>query len=902
MATTARSGRIHLVQEGVQDQFFTGSPQVSYFQTVFDSTSSYTLNSFENVPQTKLDFGGTSRIRLVKKGNLVRNITLSCELSEITCSSNINSVFADNLQATPPPAPITSDVNNGVFNYNSLNWQTGRDEYSQWNYFGASFSNCTPFYSLEGSSAGMRKYTFNYDSSTTMGDPGSGEFRLNDFTTQRDTTQIAISTSDVNGTNIGTYLDLLAATTARYVFEPRSGPSPPLWAGIPGTPYNLPFLGPIRLFLKTSDPTDSETLSYNSQNYNISAVTNNGGWYLLTVKDAALNAFIINRYHQTFANTDECTVYFPNVDGMMTEYNSLGGLASTNRLWQFISFNNEANSTYEGEQGPNPGRICLPEQVSKMYLSPLFQMSLNSRSTRNSQSTAYFPFRESRDIINTVKEAFNQITDTNERKIYIQVETINKRQQLFSQLYPNFLPTAIWEITGIPDESEGWTFEVKFVVETKVDEPSGGTSFQKNYFSRWGWYVMDYYTATEYQMTENVWDSTYFNQMQVSFLFTDPVRYYGIGYTNSIGTAMIDHADLLIGGQTIERYNGEMINIYNSYWKSETEQDTFKWTQGLTTSVGGLGVAQTDFTKLNVPNEYPFNVLINLPFTFTQDDSLALPIQSLLYQDVELEISLRKFYRGNDSDSFDRLFYTDKFIADKPLRNKIYESLNANIIKSVVPTEYIYLDGPVASYLQKTQINYPVVQNQLFEERLTNNSPIAEAYDDSTPMTNIIDLNFINPVKEMFFIVQDSHHVDRDDYYNYRLDSLTKSGTGADVFTNPTQTWLKSIDLSFNESNRTNGETTTSSYLYNLARKQHTRVSSNNAASYSFALFPENPYPSGQVNMSRIVNQKLTLELANMRQTNVEYLDVRVYARSYNILQFRGGIAGMLFIDNNKLV
>jgi hypothetical protein len=64
---------------------------------------------------------------------------------------------------------------------------------------------------------------------------------------------------------------------------------------------------------------------------------------------------------------------------------------------------------------------------------------------------------------------------------------------------------------------------------------------------------------------------------------------------------------------------------------------------------------------------------------------------------------------------------------------------------------------------------------------------------------------------------------------------------------------------------------------------------------YSFAIDPESVLPTGQVNMSRIYNKNLYLTLTG----NLQDRDVRVYAKSYNILRIQNGLGGVLFMDNN---
>ena len=52
------------------------------------------------------------------------------------------------------------------------------------------------------------------------------------------------------------------------------------------------------------------------------------------------------------------------------------------------------------------------------------------------------------------------------------------------------------------------------------------------------------------------------------------------GYTNSIGNAIIEHADLVIGGQTIERINGEYMQIYDQSFISGSQQDSLTYMVG----------------------------------------------------------------------------------------------------------------------------------------------------------------------------------------------------------------------------------------------------------------------------------------------------------------------------------
>jgi hypothetical protein len=62
---------------------------------------------------------------------------------------------------------------------------------------------------------------------------------------------------------------------------------------------------------------------------------------------------------------------------------------------------------------------------------------------------------------------------------------------------------------------------------------------------------------------------------------------------------------------------------------------------------------------------------------------------------------------------------------------------------------------------------------------------------------------------------------------------------------------------------------------------------------YSFSLKPEMPYPTGQVNMSRISHKLFTLEINPIN--DIYENDTRVYAVNYNVLRIESGLAGLKF-------
>jgi hypothetical protein len=90
--------------------------------------------------------------------------------------------------------------------------------------------------------------------------------------------------------------------------------------------------------------------------------------------------------------------------------------------------------------------------------------------------------------------------------------------------------------------------------------------------------------------------------------------------------------------------------------------------------------------------------------------------------------------------------------------------------------------------------------------------------------------------------------------------------------------------------------------VYEQALKHHisppeyvaaTNYKQSEFSMYSFALNPEMYYPTGQVNMSRIVHKLLTIEIDPIN--SIDDNKTRVYALNYNILRVNAGLAGLKF-------
>ena len=243
------------------------------------------------------------------------------------------------------------------------------------------------------------------------------------------------------------------------------------------------------------------------------------------------------------------------------------------------------------------------------------------------------------------------------------------------------------------------------------------------------------------------------------------------GYTDSIGHAMVEYADIRIGGQLVERITGEYMEIYSELFVSDAHQESLKYTIGKTGTKLGLGPANNTYGAYGA---FPREFIVSLPFFFHNRPSLAIPLCAIDKQEVEIQIKFRKL---------DELYVS-------PLQNP--SSTASGQIESVsVAVEYAYITPDEINYIKSRPTDYVISQVQL-----------ARTSIDANLTQSQFRLNFTNPVKEMFFIVQTSDTT--------RIENNLFDYSNAD---DPMGEHIESVELSFNGEVRLSNTIATSAYL-----------------------------------------------------------------------------------------
>ena len=413
-------------------------------------------------------------------------------------------------------------------------------------------------------------------------------------------------------------------------------------------------------------------------------------------------------------------------------------------------------------------------------------------------------------------------------------------------------------------------------------------------------------------------------------------------YNTSIGTRIIEHADLLIGGQTVERLTGTYVYMYDQLHnnKDDTEETLFYTT--------GHGATST-----------PRTLYVTLPFYFFRHASLAVPICAITKQLVEVRITFKSaeadiaydvqvvedpiddqiiqladevavtvvnlgygnlyqfngVYDANKKFGMDLGTYTFtgvpfehaiRFVFDPPeAGTMILDDISGSRVGLGGHTYYYGTVGVNVSAPFTTGSYGCYIHGAMGGENNLVFSPVTTS-SVLTPFTGAT-ISAASIVADFFFITEDEKNFMRTRPMEYIItqvqlanvpvlpDETTRSALL--TFQHPVKELMfvtddfrpiRRIALAFN------GEEVfdrSGTYLaYEQSLRHHTGCPSPTFEfyTYSFALEPEVYFPTGQVNMSRIIHKQLTVDVDGPTV-------VSVYAINYNVLRVESGLAGLKF-------
>jgi|TARA_B110000285_G_C15125635_1_gene620043 hypothetical protein len=363
-------------------------------------------------------------------------------------------------------------------------------------------------------------------------------------------------------------------------------------------------------------------------------------------------------------------------------------------------------------------------------------------------------------------------------------------------------------------------------------------------------------------------------------------------WVNNYATLLIKKAELFVGSQgiAINTLYGEWMVIWNEL--TLTPERKYKYdiiTENVASSLNPrTSNKQIKITKNNkIEYEYyPVNpaikskrIAIPLPFYFSKNPALAIPLCALQTSEVILRIELEnveKLYQVYDKD-FDNGLDKPKGAYVSPL---YYDKERININNFVKP-EHLDLDAHIEAqyvYLNETE-------RKLITVNRRNNVFLVENIYKNTTSTNSLNasirLDLNTPIKELIWVLKEQNTNNK---FNLRT-----------TYTCDNKEILKNAKILWNRSNERVEEK--DAVFFNKIQPyiHHSNIPKDGIYCYSFALKPENWQPSGYYNPGGKfpINTSIMLELTE--EMSGKTFDIDVYALQYNIFEIIGGMGNFKF-------
>jgi len=314
----------------------------------------------------------------------------------------------------------------------------------------------------------------------------------------------------------------------------------------------------------------------------------------------------------------------------------------------------------------------------------------------------------------------------------------------------------------------------------------------------------------------------------------------GINVLDSVGTLMFQYVELYIGTELIERLYGEYIEMLYDLTIPKGKQPALSFLDGK-----------------------------NLTYSTVPQGAYTIPLP---FSTIERGLPLCAF---KEPVTIRIVWNPTTFFTSPPTLINLPFTAQLNI-------EYTYLSEREIAYIQGKRIDGQIPKAnrlQVFEQVQRN-----EFFAPAGVSTVQCKIEFYNPVKEMFFVLQQDAARGYDYSSTGAASALTQTIGTTDL--------LNKLQLDFNGVSRIDPTVGTPQFVRIIQTLEfHTRVPDRLFYMYSFSLDPEGDSPTGSVNLSRIKNQNLYLNFT----TNAQNVYIRVYAVSYNFFESSNNSAKVTF-------
>jgi hypothetical protein len=355
-------------------------------------------------------------------------------------------------------------------------------------------------------------------------------------------------------------------------------------------------------------------------------------------------------------------------------------------------------------------------------------------------------------------------------------------------------------------------------------------------------------------------------------------------WTNSVGHYLTREVSVTIGGQVIDTLTNDFMFIWE-----ELSGKTGKRLTEMTLKSNSMELLQhwSMFSR---------TLYVPLPFFFTMTSGTVLPLVSLQFHDVKIYaefghvenaiVNHNAEFEGVPSRTVVR--HENQGTGLSPITSSSrLEDVNNSHVTTSVEICYVYLDVDERAKFAEGTFEMLVTQVQTFRQTTTQAS-------------NNLRLDFNHAVIELIWFIRRSSAVEANDHFNFSGVPETYTHANRDPLTNAT--------LRLNNQARFGGRDVPASWYRLVAPYQHhSSIPEAFIYVYSFALFPEDPQPTGTLNFSRIDNATLNLDLdpnlftdnsaSGGSDSSNDSAEIVIFARNYNVLRIQNGLAGLAYAN-----
>ena len=370
-------------------------------------------------------------------------------------------------------------------------------------------------------------------------------------------------------------------------------------------------------------------------------------------------------------------------------------------------------------------------------------------------------------------------------------------------------------------------------------------------------------------------------------------------YANSLGSIILERAELVIGDQTIEIVDGDFLNMASLLFEDPNNQ----YGPGLD-AFGRYPIS----TLTQTPSARPFpttqhSILVPLPFFFQRIKlQEALPLLACSEGTVRINITLRPF------EQCVRLLNGRRTCIDQTPLNKTLNFVDYSTGSPIMLSHTTSANPPTFKKIQL--VTYGAVTDGEIRQRIlrapfeimTRNVQTFQFSEPLKYVTNKVSADTIqvqlpleanHPMEEIIWFVRSKATANNNEWTNY---STTMSAEYDPIYNKP-RPLLKKAIIQLNGTELINQEEQWFRQHISLLHKGGESAYNSFIYGYSFAKHPGVHQPSGTANASRLQSIRLTLDVSPPGGQYEQEWEVVVYVITLQWLRFQNGIANKMFSD-----